>query len=572
VRRFSSFLAAFATLAAALTIASSAHADSTWRLPWRAGQQVFVTQDCNDSCCSDHVGHNAYAWDFATYGAFDVVAPRAGTIVHVKMSSNRGGDANEVDASNYIVIDHGDGTASIFLHLAQGSLDPGIQCGAFVRQGQRLAVTGATGWASGNHLHFQVNRIPPTMNRTCECGPDGMACGAYESHWDLFWSRNAQSTSVPVSFEEWPQSSQCADRHDEMVVTSRNVDRGDSVIAVDSTQPGRFVPIRGEWSLAPGGMRGRYHAAASNAEAAALVPLQGVVNRPGVYEVWTSLPAEARNTGAAVARAEVIARGERSSQMQRQAVAGGAYRPLTGRFKFTGRAGEGVVMSAFAHEAESLAVDGLVLRRVGDVGHASAGAACRASTECAGDLVCNAGVCAAGCEQTGCANGDVCDATGVCMRSASDPAVETAMSLERDWRDDASVANRAATVAAANASTNETARPEAAGVDRGHATSRAHRGTNRTARRDASVAIENTAGAPITTTTDAGMVNVPTGMSHATGGGSASTTQTPAAPSNRPRPSARNGTHRSRVRTVSWLGALLFGVMIVVGRTKKAPK
>src|SRR5262249_36302115 len=150
--------------------------------------------DCNDSCCNDHVGYNAYSWDFARPGAFDVLAPRAGTVVHVKMSSNRGGDsASQVDAANYLVIDHGDGTYSVMLHLAYRSLDPAVRCGSFVRAGQRLATTGSTGWSSGNHLHYQVNRIPPGVTRTCECGPDGMACAPTEAHWDLFWSRSAAS-------------------------------------------------------------------------------------------------------------------------------------------------------------------------------------------------------------------------------------------------------------------------------------------------------------------------------------------------------------------------------------------
>ncbi len=467
MRRNSSLLAALVTLATALTIASTAGADTGWRLPWRAGQQVYVTQDCNDSCCSDHVGHNAYAWDFATYGAFDVVAPRAGTVTHVKMSSNRGGDSNEVDASNYIVIDHGDGTASVFLHLERGSLDPGIQCGAFVRQGQRLAVTGATGWASGNHLHFQVNRIPPTMNRTCECGGNGMACGEYESHWELFWSRDNASASIPVEFDDWHGSSQCNDRHDNVMVTSRNVDAGEPVIRVDTNAPGRFVPLRGEWSLANGGALGRYHAAASGTEAAALVPFNGSVARPGVYEVWTSLPAEARNTGAAVARAEVIARGERTSQMQRQTVAGGGFRPLTGRFKLTGREGEGVVMSSFAHAAESLAVDGVMLRRVGETGTAGAGAACRASTECAGDMVCAGGTCRAGCEQSACGAGEVCDATGLCLRGTTAATGENSLAIARDWDEGNAQAVRAST--ATNAASSNGAPVAPASATRGAA-------------------------------------------------------------------------------------------------------
>src|SRR3990167_512880 len=53
------------------------------RLPWAAGQSVYLTQDADDDCCSDHVGSNKWAWDFASWdgSAFDVVAPQAGPAV-----------------------------------------------------------------------------------------------------------------------------------------------------------------------------------------------------------------------------------------------------------------------------------------------------------------------------------------------------------------------------------------------------------------------------------------------------------------------------------------------------------
>ena len=426
-------LAAFASIVALSTIA---HADvAHWRLPWRAGEQVYVTQDCNDSCCSDHVGRNEYAWDFATHGAFEVVAPRAGTIVHVKMSSNHGGDSSAVDSANYLVIDHGDGTASILLHLARGSLDPALQCGSFVRQGQHLATTGATGWASGNHLHFQVNRIPPSMNRTCECGADGMACGEDESHWELFWSRDEASASVPIEFDDWHGASVCADRHDNVVLTSQNVDSHESLVPVDANAPGRFVPLRGVWELADGGVLGRYHSATSGNEAAAMIPFGGLVTRPGLYEVWTALPAVRRNVGASLARAEVIARGERISQVQGQTAPGGGYRPLTGRFKLTGRPGEGLVLSSFARPAEALSVDGVMLRRIADAGRTASGHACRSSAECAGDMVCASNVCRAGCESAGCGPGEACDATGACLRAASAPSEPNEVATTRQWFD-----------------------------------------------------------------------------------------------------------------------------------------
>lgn len=397
----------------------------TSRLPWPAHQRVNVTQDCNDSCCNDHVGYNAYAWDFATEGAFAVVAPRAGTVVHVKMSSNRGGpDASEVDTANYIVIDHGDGTYSVMLHLAYNSLDPAVRCGEFVRQGQRLAMTGSTGWSSGNHLHYQLNRIPPGMPEVCECGPQGMDCTQEEPNWDLFWSHGAVSSTLPVSFEEWRSASACADRHDALVLESRNVDAHEPVITLDEAEPGRFLPLRGIWITSAGGLRGTYRQAAPGSEAAAMLSFRGAIPSPGVYEVWWGLPVRGRHVGVSEARAELVARGERAHSVHAQNQPGGGYHPLVGRFKLTGREGEGLVFSASARTAEALAVDGAVLRRVGNVGSTPEGGACIESIECTSDLVCAAGVCRQGCESTGCPEGTRCDATGLCVVDApSSPPV-----------------------------------------------------------------------------------------------------------------------------------------------------
>jgi hypothetical protein len=183
----------------------------SYRLPWHSGTSMQLTQDCNDSCCNDHVGTDAYAWDFANGGTFDVRAARAGTVTHVKMNSTSGcGSSSCVNQANYIVIDHGDGTQSTYLHLAGGTLDPSITCGGYVQQGQHLAWAGSTGWSSGTHLHFQVSKVHSGAP-TCECGSTGQGCSAGTVPWSNFWV-SATYPSVPVSFDEWSSASQCANR------------------------------------------------------------------------------------------------------------------------------------------------------------------------------------------------------------------------------------------------------------------------------------------------------------------------------------------------------------------------
>ena len=53
----------------------------------------------------------------------------------------------------YVVVDHGDGTRTLYAHLSQLKVVQGQQ----VAQGQLLGYGGHTGYATGNHLHFEIH-------------------------------------------------------------------------------------------------------------------------------------------------------------------------------------------------------------------------------------------------------------------------------------------------------------------------------------------------------------------------------------------------------------------------------
>ena len=199
------------TSSSGTSTSSGGSSSDTYMLPWRPGVSMSLTQDCDDACCNDHVGTDAYAWDFADGGSFDVLAARGGTVTHVKINSTSGcGSLSCENEANFIVVDHGDGTQLTYLHLEGFTLDPSVSCGAAVQQGQRLAASGSTGWATGTHLHYQVGSVQPGTP-TCECGADGQGCAADAVPWADFWS-NATYPSLPVSFVEWPASSSCDNR------------------------------------------------------------------------------------------------------------------------------------------------------------------------------------------------------------------------------------------------------------------------------------------------------------------------------------------------------------------------
>ncbi|MEZ4220343.1 MAG: M23 family metallopeptidase [Polyangiaceae bacterium] len=182
-----------------------------YKLPWKAGVSMQLTQDCNDACCSDHINDDGYAWDFANGTAFTIVAARGGTVTHLKINSTSGcGSSSCVNDANFIVIDHGDGTQSTYLHLGGMTLSGGVSCGASVSQGQSLAKAGTTGWSTGLHLHFQVSKVHAGAG-TCECGSAGTGCAANSVPWGSFWSSPTYPT-VPIQFEEWPAASSCNNR------------------------------------------------------------------------------------------------------------------------------------------------------------------------------------------------------------------------------------------------------------------------------------------------------------------------------------------------------------------------
>ena len=130
-------------------------------LPWEGGEIQDVTQ--GEETSFTHNGGAAYAFDIGmNYDT--VVAARSGKVTFVRDDSNSGGcNAIFSSAANFVVIDHGDGTSALYLHLAYASAK--VKVGDEVKQGTPLATSGATGVTCGAdnkgpgaHLHFQVQR------------------------------------------------------------------------------------------------------------------------------------------------------------------------------------------------------------------------------------------------------------------------------------------------------------------------------------------------------------------------------------------------------------------------------
>lgn len=81
--------------------------------------------------------------DLDTGTGWPVYATRAGIATTAYSSS----------AGNYVVVDHQDGYKSIYMHLSGFS----VSSGTIVSAGQQIGLTGATGIATGDHLHFGIS-------------------------------------------------------------------------------------------------------------------------------------------------------------------------------------------------------------------------------------------------------------------------------------------------------------------------------------------------------------------------------------------------------------------------------
>ncbi len=100
-------------------------------------------------------GYGAYKGhtgaDFACAGGTPVLAVKAGKVYKSTAKMRNG---KYVSYGEYIIIDHQDGTMTLYAHMQAGSR--AVSEGQTVSQGQQIGKVGSTGNSTGNHLHFEV--------------------------------------------------------------------------------------------------------------------------------------------------------------------------------------------------------------------------------------------------------------------------------------------------------------------------------------------------------------------------------------------------------------------------------
>jgi MYXO-CTERM domain-containing protein len=122
--------------------------------PFPCGTTYDVTQAHNGG---SHTDECAWAWDIGIPEGADVASPADGVVRLVRMDSTSGGCSSAYgNDANYVVVDFGDGTEALFLHLAPNSSSFAV--GDPVSQGDVVGRVGLTGWVCGAHLHFQIQQ------------------------------------------------------------------------------------------------------------------------------------------------------------------------------------------------------------------------------------------------------------------------------------------------------------------------------------------------------------------------------------------------------------------------------
>tara|TARA_B100000902_G_C27106277_1_gene811307 strand:- start:206 stop:874 length:669 start_codon:yes stop_codon:yes gene_type:complete len=141
--------------------------NSPYVLPWEIGKTFTISQsNCTDG---SHFkgGYNQFAYDVNMPIGTPIVAIRSGIVIEVIenfIDLEPGiNDYALVDQANLIKIEHEDGTIADYTHLTlNGALK---DLGDNVVQGEKIALSGNTGYTSGPHLHFQVSQCEDTDPR-----------------------------------------------------------------------------------------------------------------------------------------------------------------------------------------------------------------------------------------------------------------------------------------------------------------------------------------------------------------------------------------------------------------------
>ena len=109
-----------------------------------------------------YAGHTGVDFSGAGISGKPILAVKAGTVV--TSTALKYSNGNYRSYGEYIVINHHDGTMTLYAHGAPGSRL--VSAGQTVSQGQQIMSVGTTGNSTGYHLHFEVRVNGTPVNPT----------------------------------------------------------------------------------------------------------------------------------------------------------------------------------------------------------------------------------------------------------------------------------------------------------------------------------------------------------------------------------------------------------------------
>jgi murein DD-endopeptidase MepM/ murein hydrolase activator NlpD len=130
--------------------------DDGWRyrMPFGGDAPRPVGQGVGGSY--SHQGPSRYAFDFTMPWGTPVLAARGGVVVAVRDDARASRAMRRLyDKANAVEVLHADGTIATYAHLQRGAL---VEVGQRVVAGERVGLSGDTGFSTGPHLHFMVWR------------------------------------------------------------------------------------------------------------------------------------------------------------------------------------------------------------------------------------------------------------------------------------------------------------------------------------------------------------------------------------------------------------------------------
>lgn len=128
--------------------------DVTYQLPFDAAR-IQVSQAPRGRF-SHHDAENREAIDFALPEGTPVLAARAGTVMQVQAGYQGNGQNRDHDLgrANLVRVLHEDGSMAVYAHLRHHGVL--VRPGEQVQAGQRIGLSGNTGYSAAPHLHFAV--------------------------------------------------------------------------------------------------------------------------------------------------------------------------------------------------------------------------------------------------------------------------------------------------------------------------------------------------------------------------------------------------------------------------------